>query len=92
MDTPLDLNALTVAFAHEYGPKVRVNCIVAGPFATDAARGWIHTDAFRETARRAFALRRAGEPDEVVGTALYLASAASSFTTGAVLRVDGGHP
>lgn len=86
------LNALTVAYAHEYGPKVRVNCIMAGPFATDAARTWIHTEGFKETARRSFALRRGGEPEEVVGTALYLASEASSFTTGAVIRVDGGHP
>jgi len=86
------LNALTVAFAHEYGPKVRVNCIMAGPFVTDAARFWVHSDAFKEQASRAFALRRAGDPDEIVGTALYLASDASSFTTGAVLRVDGGNP
>jgi NAD(P)-dependent dehydrogenase (short-subunit alcohol dehydrogenase family) len=86
------LNALTVAFAHEYGPKVRVNCIMAGPFSTDAAQGWIHSEGFRETASRSFALGRAGEPEEVVGTVLYLASAASSFTTGAVIRVDGGHP
>jgi len=86
------LNALTVAFAHEYGPKVRVNCIMAGPFVTDAARLWVNSEAFKEQASRAFALRRAGDPDEIVGTALYLASDASSFTTGAVLRVDGGNP
>lgn len=86
------LNALTIAFAHEYGPKVRVNCIVAGPFRTDAARFWVHSDEFKQQAERSFALGRAGDPDEIVGTALYLASDASSFTTGAILRVDGGHP
>jgi NAD(P)-dependent dehydrogenase (short-subunit alcohol dehydrogenase family) len=86
------LNALTVAFAHEYGPKVRVNCIMAGPFVTDAARLWVHSDGFKQQAEREFALGRAGDPDEIVGTALYLASDASSFTTGAVLRVDGGNP
>ena len=86
------LNAITVAYAHEFGPRVRVNCIMAGPFATDASRLWIHGEAFREQARRAFALGRAGRPEEIVGTALYLASDASSFTTGAVIRVDGGAP
>jgi NAD(P)-dependent dehydrogenase (short-subunit alcohol dehydrogenase family) len=84
------LNALTVAFALEYGPKVRVNCLMAGPFVTDAARLWVHSDEFKQQAARSFALGRAGDPDEVVGTALYLASDASSFTTGAVLQVDGG--
>jgi NAD(P)-dependent dehydrogenase (short-subunit alcohol dehydrogenase family) len=86
------LNALTVAFAHEYGPKVRVNCIMAGPFHTDVSKGWSRTEWFTKHAREAFALGRAGEPDEIVGAALYLASDASSFTSGAVLRVDGGLP
>lgn len=86
------LNAITVAFAHEYGPKVRVNCIMAGPFRTDAARLWVDSPEFEHRAAREFALGRAGEPDEVVGAALYLASDASSYTTGAVLRIDGGHP
>jgi NAD(P)-dependent dehydrogenase (short-subunit alcohol dehydrogenase family) len=45
-------------------------------------------------ARRAegFALRRGGQPEEIVGTALYLASDLSSYTTGAVITVDGGQP
>ena len=80
------LNAMTVSFAHEYGPKVRVNTISAGPFLTDIAKAW--TEEARETADNA--LRRPGRPDEIVTSALYLASAASSFTTGAILRVDGG--
>jgi len=46
---------------------------------------------FDERARR-FALRRGGRLDEIVGTALYLASDASSYTTGAVITVDGGQP
>ena len=86
------LNALTVAFAHEYGPRVRVNCIMAGPFHTDVSKGWSRSEWFTQHAREAFALGRAGDPDEIVGAALYLASDAASFTTGAVLRVDGGLP
>ncbi|HYC54370.1 MAG TPA: glucose 1-dehydrogenase [Candidatus Binatia bacterium] len=95
METPYaaakaGLNAITVAFAQAYGPKVRVNAIQAGPFLTDIAKAWTPEIA-RAVSSRA-ALRRAGQPSEIVGTALYLASAASSFTTGAVIRVDGGQP
>jgi len=84
------LNALTVAFANEYGPKVRVNCIMAGPFHTDISIGWSRTPEFTKRARENYAMGRAGEPDEIVGAALYLASPWASFTTGAVLKVDGG--
>jgi NAD(P)-dependent dehydrogenase (short-subunit alcohol dehydrogenase family) len=84
------LNSLTVGLAQTYGPTVRVNCLMAGPFLTDVARAW-DIEAFTLGAKR-FALQRGGQPDEVVGAALYFASDASSFTTGAVLRVDGGIP
>jgi len=85
------LNALTVGFAHAYGPKVRVNCIMAGPFFTDVTKDW-DLEAFDVEVRRRHALGRGGQPDEIVGSALYFASDASSYTTGAVLRVDGGIP
>lgn len=80
------LNALTQAFAIEYGPAVRVNSICAGPFLTDVSKSWPAEE--RERARSA--IGRPGQPREIVGTALYLASDASSFTSGAVIRVDGG--
>lgn len=83
------LNAITIAFAQEYGPKVRVNCIMAGPFLTDISIAWAHTEEFKNRSST-FPMRRAGNPDEIVGAALYLASDASSFTTGAILTVDGG--
>ncbi len=85
------LNALTVGFAHAYGPTVRVNCIMAGPFYTDVSTHWDLASFEAEAARR-FALERGGQAPEIVGAALYFASAASSFTTGATLRVDGGIP
>ena len=80
------LNAMTVSLAREYAPKVRVNTLSAGPFLTDIAKAW--SEEARRTA--ANALGRPGRPEEVVTTALYLASPASSFTTGAIVRVDGG--
>lgn len=84
------LNAITVAFAHAFGPAVRVNCIMAGPFLTDISKAWPPEALayWRDVA----ALGRAGEAHEIVGAALYFASDASSFTTGAILRVDGGQP
>ena len=84
------LHAMTVGFAHAFGPKVRVNCIMCGPFFTDISKAW-DMEVFAERAKT-FALRRGGEPHEVVGAALYFASDASSFCTGAILRLDGGTP
>lgn len=84
------LNALTKGFARAFGPTVRVNCIQAGPFFTDVSRHW-DVDAL-EAGFRSSPLGRGGQPDEIVGAVLYLASDASSFTTGAVLAVDGGVP
>jgi NAD(P)-dependent dehydrogenase (short-subunit alcohol dehydrogenase family) len=82
------LNALTEGFAQAWAPKVRVNGIIAGPFETDIAQHW--DDAARELIAESNVLGRAGQPDEIVGAALYLASDVSSFTTGALLKVDGG--
>jgi NAD(P)-dependent dehydrogenase (short-subunit alcohol dehydrogenase family) len=83
------LNALTAGMARAFGPKVRVNAIMPGPFLTDISKAW-DMDAFEERARTGIPLRRAGRPEEIVGAALYLASDASSYTSGAVLTVDGG--
>ena len=84
------LNTLTEGFAKAFGPTVRVNCIMAGPFLTDISKAWDPKTLERGMPHHA--LGRAGEPDEIVGAALYFATDASSFTTGAILRVDGGIP
>jgi NAD(P)-dependent dehydrogenase (short-subunit alcohol dehydrogenase family) len=84
------LNTITAGLAHALGPRVRVNCIMAGPFFTDVSKHW-DLEGFAEAAKR-HALGRGGEPDEIVGAALYFASDASSYTTGAVLAVEGGLP
>ena len=83
------LEAMTIAFAHAFGPKVRVNAIEAGPFLTDISKAW-DMETFQREVKKTHALRRGGEPNEIVGAAVYLASRASSFTTGSILKVDGG--
>lgn len=80
------LNAMTRSLAAEYGPKVRVNTLSPGPFLTDIANAW--EPEARE--RSANALGRPGRPEEIVAAALFLVSPAASFTTGAIVRVDGG--
>lgn len=82
------LNAISVAMAREFAPKVRVNAISPGSFATDIAAGWQDTD----TMKARIALKRFGEAQEIVSTALYLAGEGASYTTGANIRVDGGSP
>jgi NAD(P)-dependent dehydrogenase (short-subunit alcohol dehydrogenase family) len=83
------LNAMTLGLARAFAPKVRVNCIMPGPFLTDISKAW-DMEAFELRARTAIPLQRGGEPEEVIGAALYFASAASSYTTGAILKIDGG--
>jgi NAD(P)-dependent dehydrogenase (short-subunit alcohol dehydrogenase family) len=82
------LNAMTRSLAAEYGPKVRVNTLSPGPFLTDISKAW--PPEARETTGNA--LGRPGRPEEIVTAALFLASPASTFTNGALVRVDGGLP
>lgn len=83
------VNNLTVGLARTFGPKVRVNCIVPGPFLTDISKAW-DLESFNKRAEAAFSLGRGGEPHEIVGAALYLATAAGSYTSGTLVNVDGG--
>jgi NAD(P)-dependent dehydrogenase (short-subunit alcohol dehydrogenase family) len=80
------LNAMSLSLAHEYAPKVRVNTLSAGPFLTDIAKAW--TPEAREHSNNA--LGHPGRPDEIVTSALFLASPKSSYVTGALVRCDGG--
>ena len=82
------LHNLTESMSRAYGPEVRVNCIQPGPFLTDVSRAW--SPAMIAGLAGQISLGRAGEPSEIVGAALYFASGASAYTTGAVLRLDGG--
>ena len=77
--------------AVEYGPhNVRVNCIAPGLIRTDFAKAlWENPDTLKRATSGA-PLRRIGEPDEIAGAAVFLASPAGSFMTGQALVVDGG--
>ena len=83
--------ALARNLAVEWGPRnVRVNCIAPGLIRTDFAKAlWENPDTYNATVTR-YPLRRIGEPDEIAGTAVFLASAAGSFVTGQTIVVDGG--
>ncbi|MEZ0383911.1 SDR family NAD(P)-dependent oxidoreductase [Mycobacterium sp. pW045] len=83
------LNVMTEALAQAYGPAVRVNTLMPGPFLTDISKAWNFGDA---NPFGHFALQRAGQPNEIVGAALFLMSDASSYTTASILRADGGPP
>jgi NAD(P)-dependent dehydrogenase (short-subunit alcohol dehydrogenase family) len=82
------LNAMTRSLAAEYGPRVRVNTLSPGPFLTDISKAW--TPEARESNNSA--IGRPGHPEEIIPAALLLASPAATFTTGAIVRVDGGLP
>lgn len=83
------VNAMTVGLSRALAPKVRVNCIMPGPFLTDISKAW-DMEVFEKRAKETIPMQRGGRPDEIVGAALYLASDASSYTTGAIIKIDGG--
>jgi NAD(P)-dependent dehydrogenase (short-subunit alcohol dehydrogenase family) len=77
--------------AHEHGQHgIRVNCIAPGLIRTDFARALWEDEAAVADRNRSTPLRRIGEPHEIAGAVVYLASPASSFMTGQTLVVDGG--
>jgi len=85
------LNALTKAAAQEYAPRgIRVNAIVCGMFHTDSFHASVPTPEMQDGAASRVSLGRIGDADEIVGTALYLATDASSYLTGQCITLDGG--
>jgi NAD(P)-dependent dehydrogenase (short-subunit alcohol dehydrogenase family) len=77
--------------AVEYGPhNVRVNCIAPGLIKTDFAKALWENPETLKRATSTTPLRRIGDPDEIAGAAVFLASPAGSFMTGQALVVDGG--
>lgn len=82
------LNALTRAFAQEYAPTVRVNCIMPGAFASDMAADW--DSEFLGLVTNRLPAGRLGDPRELAGMVVHLASDQAGYTTGALIPVDGG--
>ncbi|OYY78374.1 MAG: short-chain dehydrogenase [Sphingomonas sp. 28-62-20] len=77
--------------AHEFGPfNVRVNCIAPGLIRTDFARALWENEAAVKARNATTPLRRIGEPEEIAGAVVFLASKASAFMTGQTIVIDGG--
>jgi len=84
-------NVLTKAAAQEYGTRgIRVNGIVCGTFHTDSFHRSAPTDEMQQSIAKTLSLGRIGDPEEIVGTALCLASDAASYLTGELIVLDGG--
>jgi NAD(P)-dependent dehydrogenase (short-subunit alcohol dehydrogenase family) len=79
---------LTRVLARKFAPSVTVNAIAPGPFESKMMAATL--EAFGEQIAASAPLRRIGRPDDVAGTAIFLASRAGSYLTGAVIPVDGG--
>jgi NAD(P)-dependent dehydrogenase (short-subunit alcohol dehydrogenase family) len=77
--------------AHEFGPdNVRVNCIAPGLVKTDFARALWENPERQKAANNSVPLRRIGEPEDIAGGVVFLASKAAAFTTGQTIVMDGG--
>lgn len=85
------LSQLARNYAVEFGQaNVTVNCIAPGLIDTPLSKNLQNDPAFMERRLQMTPLRRVGKPEEIAGTALYLASSAGGFTTGQTIVVDGG--
>jgi NAD(P)-dependent dehydrogenase (short-subunit alcohol dehydrogenase family) len=82
------VNALTLALAGAFAPKVRANLVLPGAFDTDIAKAW--SPAMKAQAGALNPLKRIGRPEDMVGVCVFLASDAASYINGAQVLVDGG--
>lgn len=84
------LLSLTRSLAQEWGPKIRVNCIIAGMIETEQAELPYGSEEARRAIANSLPMKRMGTGDDVAAAALYLASPLASFVTGASLEAHGG--
>ncbi len=82
------IHQLTKHLAIQLSPKITVNAIAPGPFESKMTEFLF--DNFMDTVLAGCPMKRIGQPDDIAGMAIFLASRASSYVTGAVLPVDGG--
>ena len=82
------LNALTLALAGAWAPRVRANLVLPGAFDTDISSAW--PPEAKDQIAAMNPMKRIGQPDDMVGVCVFLASAASSYVNGAQILVDGG--
>jgi len=89
--TKAAVHMLTRSLAHQLAPEhITVNAIAPGPFESKMTAFALNDPAMRATIEHQVPLGRIGRPDDMAGTAIYLASRAGSYLTGAVIPVDGG--
>jgi NAD(P)-dependent dehydrogenase (short-subunit alcohol dehydrogenase family) len=82
------LNALTLALAGAWAPKVRANVVMPGPYETDIAKAW--APETRVQIAQANPMKRMGQPEDLVGLVTFLASDAAGYINGAQILADGG--
>ena len=82
------LNALTLALAGAWAPKVRANLVLPGAFDTDITKAW-GAEA-KAAAGQVNPMKRIGRPEDMVGVCVFLASDAAGYVNGAQVLVDGG--
>ena len=82
------LNALTLGLAGAWAPKVRANLVLPGAFDTDITNAW--SPDMKRAAGEMNPMKRIGQPEDMVGVCVFLASDASSYVNGAQILVDGG--
>jgi NAD(P)-dependent dehydrogenase (short-subunit alcohol dehydrogenase family) len=82
------VHQLTRHLAKRLAPKVTVNAIAPGPFQSKMMRATL--ESFGEQIAASAPMKRIGKPSDMAGIAIYLASPAATFVTGAIIPVDGG--